>query len=143
MAERRTMDRWLARVWPVQAAYFLITGVWAVVGIRSFQKISGPKTDIWLVRTVGLLTAVIGSVLALAGWRHRTTPEVAVLAVGSSAALAAIDVTYTVKGRISRVYLLDACANIMLIAGWLVGARRRLLPCDTEPGQEQYRSRPL
>lgn len=130
------MDSWLARVWLVQAMYYLITGVWAVVGIRSFQVISGPKTDIWLVRTVGLLTMVIGGVLGLAGWRRRITSEVAVLAVGSGAALAAIDLTYTAKRRICRVYLLDAGANILLISGWIVVLRRRLLPSNNEPTQK-------
>lgn len=130
------MDSWLARVWLVQAMYYLITGVWAVVGIRSFQVISGPKTDIWLVRTVGLLTMVIGGVLGLAGWRRRITSEVAVLAVGSGAALAAIDLTYTAKRRICRVYLLDAGANILLISGWIVVLRRRLLPSNYEPTQK-------
>jgi hypothetical protein len=40
------------------------------------------------------------------------------LATSSAAALTAIDVAYVSRGRISRVYLLDAAAEIALIAAW-------------------------
>ena len=29
----------------VQGAYFLVTGVWPLVSIRSFQAVTGKKTD--------------------------------------------------------------------------------------------------
>ena len=40
------------------------------------------------------------------------------VAAGSAAALAAIDTVYVAKRRISPVYLLDAVAEIALVAGW-------------------------
>lgn len=123
----RRMEAWLSRVWLVQALYFLVTGIWPLVEIRSFQKISGPKTDIWLVKTVGVLVGVIGGVIALAGSRRRITPEISELAIGSSAGLAAIDVFYVARGRISRVYLLDALLELVLIGAWSVALRRRLV----------------
>lgn len=119
---------WLPKVWIAHAGYDLVTGIWPVFGIESFQKISGRKTDIWLVKTVTLLVLVIGATIGMAGLRKRITPEVAGLAIGSSAALATIDVVYTSQGRISKVYLLDGLANGVLIAGWLLAWRRRLLP---------------
>lgn len=44
----------------VQGIYFLLTGLWPLVSIESFQWVTGPKTDLWLVYCVGCLVAVIG-----------------------------------------------------------------------------------
>ena len=47
----------------VQGVYFLLTGVWPLLSIRTFEAVTGPKVDRWLVKTVGLLVAVIGASL--------------------------------------------------------------------------------
>src|SRR5262249_34251402 len=73
-------------------------GVWPLVNIDTFQLVTGPKTDLWLVRMVGVLVAAIGVILLLAAWRRQTAAEVAVLAVASAATLAAIDVIYVSGG---------------------------------------------
>jgi hypothetical protein len=86
--------------------------------MRSFEAVTGPKVDRWLVKTVGALVAVIGCALALASRRRQLTPEIVLVAAGSAAALAAIDTVYVAKRRISPVYLLDAVAEIVLVAGW-------------------------
>lgn len=105
-----------------QSVYFTVTGLWAIVHIRSFQKVTGPKVDIWLVKTVGVLIVAIGAVLGLAGKRGEPVPEVPLLAAGSAGGLAAIDVIYVARKRIRPVYLLDAVAEIGLIALWGVWA---------------------
>jgi hypothetical protein len=81
--------------------------------------VTGPKTDLWLVKTVGVLVAVIGGALMLAGTSRRTTPEIALLAAGSAGGLAAIDTVYTAKRRISPIYLLDAAAELALLGLWI------------------------
>lgn len=101
-----------------QAIYYVVTGLWAIVSIGTFQKVTGPKVDIWLVKTVGVLIIAIGGVLGLAGKRGEPVPEVPALAVGSAAGLTAIDVIYVAKGRIRPVYLLDAVAELWLIGAW-------------------------
>jgi hypothetical protein len=106
-------------VWRIHALYNIVTGVWPILHMRSFEAMSGPKTDRWLVKTVGALVGVIGGVIAMAGARKRITPEVVGLAIGSSASLAAIDLVYVLRGRISRVYLLDAMLEALLIVGWI------------------------
>ena len=115
--ERRSGEL-LGYVARAQAAYYVLTGVWALVSIGTFQKVTGPKTDLWLVKTVGVLVAVVGAVLDMAARRKGITPEIALLAVGSAAGLTAIDVVYVAKGRISPVYLLDAAAELGLIGAW-------------------------
>ena len=102
----------------VQALFYIVTGVWPFLSMRSFEAITGPKVDRWLVKTVGALVAVIGCALALASHRRQLAPEVVLVAAGSAAALATIDTVYVAKRRISPVYLLDAVAEIALVASW-------------------------
>jgi peptidoglycan/LPS O-acetylase OafA/YrhL len=103
----------------LQAAYYIATGLLPFVSMRAFETITGPKTDRWLVKTVGLLVTVIGGALGLAARRRRVAPEVVLVAAGSAGALAAIDIVYVAKRRSSPVYLLDAVVEIGLFAGWL------------------------
>jgi hypothetical protein len=102
----------------VQGVYFLVTGVWPLISIRTFMVVTGPKTDLWLVKTVGVLVAVIGGVLILAGVRDAISPEVIFLATGSALALTWVDVNYVVKRVIAPIYLVDAAAEIVIIAAW-------------------------
>ena len=101
-----------------QGLYFAATGLWPLVSIMTFQMVTGPKTDLWLVRTVGVLVFVVGTVLIVAALRRRITPEILLLAVGSALGLAAIDVIYASRGRISPIYLLDAAAELIVVAVW-------------------------
>jgi hypothetical protein len=109
-----------------QGLFYLVTGIWPLVSRRSFEAVTGPKYDFWLVQTIGLLIAVIGGVLGAAGLRGRPSGEVAALGIGSAASLAGADIVFTGKGRIRRVYLLDALAEIGLILLWGLGGRSRV-----------------
>jgi hypothetical protein len=107
-----------------QGALYLATGVWPLLHMRSFEAVTGEKTDGWLVETVGALLTVGGAAMMTAGLRRRVTPEIALLAAGSAAALTAIDVIYTARRVIRPVYLLDAVAETALVAGWAAVASR-------------------
>jgi hypothetical protein len=118
------VDRRRVRLALGQGTFYLMTGVWPLVSLPTFERVTGPKTDRWLVKTVGVLVTVIGAVLLVAGRRRQVSDEVVLLAVGSAAGLASIDTIYRLRGRIATVYLLDAIAELMLIAGWLRAVRR-------------------
>jgi hypothetical protein len=107
-----------------QGAFYVATGVWPLLHMRSFEAVTGEKTDDWLVKTVGALIGVAGVVMTMAGLRRRVTPEIALLAAGSAAALATVDVVYTRKGVIRPVYLLDAVAEAGLVGAWTAAAAR-------------------
>jgi hypothetical protein len=107
----------------IQGAYYLGTGLWPLVHLTSFETVTGPKVDDWLVRMVGLLAAVIGATLLLAAGQGTRTREVYVLAIGSALAFATIDIWYALQGRIASVYLVDAVAELA-VAGLLVSTRR-------------------
>jgi len=113
----------------VQGIVYVVSGLWPVVHLGSFERVTGPKTDGWLVKTVGLLLAVIGGVLWRASVRSATTSDLALVGAGSAAALAGIDLAYASSGRISRIYLLDAVMQGGFIAGWAIWLRGR--PADT------------
>lgn len=102
----------------VQGLYSVVTGSWPILSMRTFQAVTGPKTDLWLVKTVGVLIAVVGMVLVRAGQRQRVTPEIRLLAMGSAAGLAGIDIFYVLRRRISPVYLLDAALELALALSW-------------------------
>src|SRR5215212_7107379 len=85
----------------LQAIFYVATGVWPFVSMRTFEAVTGPKVDRWLVKTVGALVAVIGCALALASRRRQLAPEIVLVAAGSAAALATIDTVYVARRRIS------------------------------------------
>ncbi|HEX8434202.1 hypothetical protein [Archangium sp.] len=122
-----------------QGVFYVGTGVWPIVHLRSFEAVTGPKLEGWLVKTVGAIIAVIGGTLLTAGLRRRTSPEVMLLAAGSAASLAAVDVIYSPQ-RISPVYLLDAVAEGVLITGWCLAAARAWKRRGPQPPPPRYTS---
>jgi hypothetical protein len=102
-----------------QGIFYAVTGFWPLISRRTFEKVTGPKHDFWLVNTVGVVIGTIGLMMISAGYHRRVTPEIRGLAAGTAAGLTGIDLYYVKKKRISRVYLLDAVGEISLIAGWI------------------------
>lgn len=102
----------------LQGAYYAATGIWSLVGIRSFQKVTGPKEDVWLVKTVGALVTAMGFSFMRAAREDAVSPETRLLSKGSAAALAGIGTYYPLMGRISPVYLLDAVAELAILRAW-------------------------
>jgi hypothetical protein len=105
------------RVALAQTLYFVPTGIWPIVHIRSFEWLTGAKVDRWLVKTVGGVVLAAGVGLGMATANRRLTPEIDVVAVGTAATLATIDIVYVHRRRISPIYLGDAALNLALIAG--------------------------
>jgi len=102
----------------IQGIYYFLTGVWGIVDIESFMMVTGPKVDIWLVKTVSVLVIAISLVFLYAGIRKRISKETILLAVASALGFIIIDVYYTAIDRISAVYLMDALAQLVLLIGW-------------------------
>jgi hypothetical protein len=113
------------RVASLQAAFYVGTGVWPLMHRRSFEWLTGPKTDFWLAQTVGLTVAAIGMGLAQAVARQRAVPpELRTIAATSAAGLALVDLSFVARRRISKIYLADAAAEVALVAGWLLARDR-------------------
>ena len=104
----------------IQGGYYALMALWALVHLQGFMRLTGAKSDVWLVKTVAALVLVIGAALLAGAWRLRIGPDLSFIAIGTTTALALVDIVYVCKGTISRVYLLDALIELMLLAGWLL-----------------------
>jgi BON domain len=104
------------------AAYLVTTGVWPLVHRDSFERVTGRKREFWLVRLVGALAGLMGATLGIAAARGKQTPEVRMLAVGSTLVFGVADLAAT--KRYSRVYLADTAVQALFASAWLVGWRR-------------------
>ena len=115
------MDRLLYWLCIVQGSYFFLTGLWPIVHVRSFMAVTGPKHDVWLVKTVGALVTVIGVAIVAAGLRRSgATPELLVVAIGGAFVLMMVDVVYVLRRVIAPIYLADAAAEALLLGSWAV-----------------------
>jgi hypothetical protein len=110
----------LVRLASAHGVFNVVGGLWPLLHMRSFEAVTGPKTDRWLVRTVAGLMVVNGAAQWRAGPSADGLAAARRIGVGTALTLGAIDVAYGVPGRISRVYLIDA----LLEAGWLLAWAR-------------------
>lgn len=104
----------------LQGFYFLLTGVWPLLSMRTFEAVTGEKHDKWLVKTVGVLVVVMGLVM-LSGIRDGwASPAVYLLAVGGALGQGAIDVWYVLRRVIPPIYLADAVLETIFVAAWAI-----------------------
>jgi hypothetical protein len=103
-------------IYAVQAAYYVATGVWPLISMRSFTAVTGPKTDVWLVKMVASLIVVNGASIGIAAVDRSQSRAAFALASGSAVAFTAIDVVYAARRTISPLYLADAVFELALLA---------------------------
>jgi hypothetical protein len=103
-----------------QGIYYLVTGVWPLLSIDTFEALTGPKTDDWLVQTVGVLAACIGATLLFGCWKRSLSRETLFLSAVSAVGFLGVDVIFVSLGIISRIYLLDAAIQLVLLMSSLV-----------------------
>jgi hypothetical protein len=104
----------------VQGIYFFVAGIWPIISMRTFLMVTGLKTDLWLVKTVGIILAVIGAVLMYAQVSAEISTSIMILAIGSALSLAMVEFIYVAKRVISPVYLGDAIIELILIGWWIL-----------------------
>lgn len=100
------------------AGYLIATGIWPIVHRKTFERVTGPKRDFWLVRVVGGLVAVTGVALGVAVVRGRRSPEMQAVAAGSAAVFAVADV-WAGKNQ-SRIYFADVPLQALFTPAWFV-----------------------
>ena len=101
------------------AIYIFITAVWPLVHIESFVAITGPKTDIWLVKTVGSLLIPISLTMVIHLKTMGDTGPLIVLGGTTAIAFICIDVYYALNNTISDIYLADAVIELFFLIGWI------------------------
>jgi hypothetical protein len=103
-----------------QTVYYLITAIWPLVHIESFMAVTGPKTDIWLVKTVGALLIPISLCFLTHLFMRVNHWPVVILATVSCISFASIDLYYALNNVIDDIYLADAAAQILLLILWII-----------------------
>ena len=102
----------------LQGAYWLVGGLWPVVSMRTFEAVTGRKTDRWLSKTMGLMMAAVGGCLLASARRGDPSVDLAQVAASTAAVVCGAGTFYAASGRISKMYLLDAVAEAILVLGW-------------------------
>ena len=105
-----------------QAVYYVLTGACPLVNRKTFERLTGPKHDWWLVQMVGLLAVTNGIAIACGTFAERPSPETLALSRLSALSFAGIDAVYALKGRISPIYLADAALELGILWLTLTGA---------------------
>jgi hypothetical protein len=104
----------------IQGIYLFVTGIWPILSMGTFLKVTGPKTDLWLVKTVGIILAVIGAVLIYSQINAEINASIIVLAIGSALSLTIVEFVYVAKRVISPIYLGDAVVELIFIGWWIL-----------------------
>jgi hypothetical protein len=104
-------------LYALQSAYYTTTGAWPLLSIDTFMAVTGPKTDVWLVKMVGSLVLVNGLALGWAAADDRVDDGLlAFFAAANTLAFTAIDLVYVARRTIRSVYLADAIVEVALLA---------------------------
>ncbi|HEY0731646.1 MAG TPA: hypothetical protein VGD33_04460 [Chitinophagaceae bacterium] len=104
----------------IQGSYTLLTALWAIVDIDSFMRVTGPKTDIWLVKTVSVVLAAIGiSLLVHASAKEANKLPAAILGMTTALGLAIIDFYYSGNEVISMIYAIDGVMEVVFFVIWI------------------------
>jgi hypothetical protein len=106
------------RIAAFHSAYLVTTGLWPLAHRDSFEAITGPKSDFWLVRTVGGLAAACGAVLGTSVVRNRLSSEIQLLAAAQAVVFVAADM-FASRTQ-SRVYLGDVVLQTACLPAWFV-----------------------
>src|SRR5690625_6495522 len=72
----------LARLMMIQGIYYGLTGLWPLLHMSSFIEITGPKSDLWLVQTVGMIILFVGCGFIVAGARKSGNVPPIIIALG-------------------------------------------------------------
>jgi hypothetical protein len=103
----------------IHGLYYTATGVWPLVSFTTFEAVTGPKHDDWLVYTVGVLVIAIGLALLNGAREGRIGSSLVILAIASAAGLAVVECVYVLRGVIWPIYMLDAIGEAGLIGLWV------------------------
>ena len=118
-----------------QGLYLVLTGLWPLVHYRSFERVTGPKADTWLVQTVAGLAVTAGGALLRAEDPYRPGEAARVIGIGSALTFGLVDTIYGSTGRIRRIYLADAIVEAFWLAAWA----RRTRTVSTSPLADRAR----
>jgi len=103
-----------------QGALYIASGLWAVAARSNYQEIHELKSDFWILTMHGAWLLLVGSVLAVAGYRRQKSLEVRLLAFGAALGLLATDVVSAATVGVAQIYYTDMTIELVFVVLWLV-----------------------
>ncbi|HYF70331.1 MAG TPA: hypothetical protein VD884_19465 [Ohtaekwangia sp.] len=103
----------------IQGGYTLLTAIWPLVDIESFMMVTGYKTDIWLVKTVGALLIPIALCMGMHVMIETDPRPVIVLSMSTAVAFIAVDFYYALNDVIADIYLADGIIETIFLLTWI------------------------
>lgn len=103
----------------IQGLYVLMTALWPLLYLENFIQVTGPKTDIWLVRAISFLLLPYAVFCFWTALVQRPVPQVlsgSMMLMGVS--LAGVEFYYATHRVISTLYELDAVLQILFAVWW-------------------------
>ena len=110
-----------------QGVFYVITGLWPIVHLKSFEKVTGNKREAWLSKSMGALVTAVGAALIVGSLEKVPSRTLKVLGMGSAIALGLADLVFAKKSRAPRVYLGDAVAEGAALATWIIAKPRAVI----------------
>jgi hypothetical protein len=107
--------------------YWLTSGAWPLLNMRSFELVTGDKTDKWLVKSFGALVSAVGAGLLLAEGPDERRDAARVGTLGALA-IAACEVVFVKRRQIRPIYLADAALEVALVVAMMMASG----PSDTK-----------
>ena len=126
MSPHRQRESFIRILIAAQATYTMLTAIWPLIHIDSFIAVTGPKEDIWLVKTVGALLIPVSVCLFSYLFIDSDWRPAMILGSLTAFAFACIDFYYATTDVISNVYLADGVVELILFAGWIFVIVRRI-----------------
>lgn len=112
-------DRFLYTSVLVQGIYIFLTAIWGLIDINSFMVVTGPKTDIWLVRTVSFCLLPYSFICFYLYSNPKKLSHLFILCmISMGIGLIIIDIYYFEQKVIKWVYLIDAFFQVLFLMIW-------------------------
>ncbi|MBA3463172.1 MAG: hypothetical protein H0T46_24665 [Deltaproteobacteria bacterium] len=111
-----------------QGVFYVVTGLWPIIHLRSFEAVTGRKKEGWLAKSMGGLIAAVGAALIAGSLEKRESAALRVLGMGSAIALGVADLVFAKQqkthNRHQKAYYADAAAEGAALAGWIIAKPR-------------------
>jgi hypothetical protein len=102
-----------------QSLYTFMTAVWPLIDITSFMQVTGYKTDVWLVKTVGALLVPVSLCMAMHLFIRTDHRPAVLLCMLTAIAFICIDFYYALNDVIADIYMGDGFLQIAFVLAWL------------------------
>lgn len=110
-----------------QGVFYVITGLWPIVHLKSFERVTGNKRESWLAKSMGALVTAVGAALIVGSLEERPSRTLKVLGMGSAVALGLADLVFAKHSRAPKVYIGDAVAEGAALATWIIAKPRAVI----------------